>query len=189
MDVHRRQRFPPRPRDLPDRLRSQLVPDGPAFVTRFGEIMTNYPTAAGYAIPMEPGAVEPPDAVRDKWEVVLRWPATDFQPEMPEEELKAFYDKVAPEYRYSGDRFLRPAVDVAKSAPPSLLMTWWLLLYSFSILARYEPRRWTKLLDLDTSNVAAVLQYALEEALVAVPHLVLEALDGESHLLPKPMAF
>jgi hypothetical protein len=31
-------------------------------------------------------------------------------------------------------------------------MTWWLLLYSFSILARYEPRRWMKLLDLGTQQ-------------------------------------
>ena len=108
---------------------------------------------------------------------------------MPEEALKAFYDKVAPEYKYRDDRFLRPAVDSAKSAPPSPLMTWWLLLYCFSILAGYEPRRWAQLLDLDNSEVSVLLQYALEEALVAVPHLVLEALDGEPHLLAKPIAF
>jgi hypothetical protein len=77
----------------------------------------------------------------------------------------------------------------AKNAPPSPLMTWWLLLYSCSILARYEPRRWAKLLNLDSSKVAAVLQYALEEALAAVPYLVLEVLDGEPRPLPKPMAF
>jgi hypothetical protein len=108
---------------------------------------------------------------------------------MSEEQLNAFYDEVAPEYRYRGDRFLRPAVGAARSAPPSPLMTWWLLLYSFSILARYEPRRWAKLLDLDTSKVAVLLQCALEGALTVVPHLVLEALDGEQRLLPKTMAF
>ena len=46
-----------------------------------------------------------------------------------------------------------------------------------------------QLLDLDSSKVAAVLQYALEEALAAVPHLMLEALDGEPRPLPKLMAF
>jgi hypothetical protein len=66
-------------------------------------------------------------------------------------------------------------------------MTWWLLLYSFSILARYEPRRWMKLLDLGTPAVAVLLQYAMEEALTAVPQLVLEALDGQPILLPKPL--
>lgn len=165
------------------------MPSGPAFITRFGEIMTGYPSATGYAIPMKEDSIRPPGVPDGTWQVVIRWPALESQPEMSEEELNAFYDKVAPEYRYRGDRFLRPAVDAAKGAPPSALMTWWLLLYSFSILARYEPRRWAKLLDLDTSKVAAVLQYALEEALTAVPHLVLEALDGEPRPLPKPMAF
>ncbi len=34
-----------------------------------------------------------------------------------------------------------------------------------------------------------LLQYALEDALTTLPHLVLEALDGESNPLPKPMSF
>ena len=63
--------------------------------------------------------------------------------EMSEEELEAFFGKVAPEYRYRRDRFLRPSIDGAGDAP-SPLMTWWLLLYSFSILARYEPRQWAE---------------------------------------------
>lgn len=88
---------------------------------------------------------------------------------MSEEELEAFLAKVAPEYRYRGDRFLRPSVDAVGAEPPSPLMTWWLLLYSFSILARYEPRRWLKLLDQDSSKVAVLLRYALEEALTALP--------------------
>lgn len=165
------------------------MPCGTALINRLGEIMADYPGAAGYAIPVEEDAIRPPDVLSGTWQVVVRWPAADSQQEMSAEELKAFYDQVAPEYRYSGDRFLRPAVDAAKSLPPSPLMTWWLLLYSFSVLARYEPRRWAKLLDLDSSKVAAVLQYAVEEALAAVPHLMLEALDGEPRPLPKPVAF
>ena len=66
-------------------------------------------------------------------------------------------------------------------------MTWWLLLYSFSILARYEPRRWAQLLDLDSSKAAVLIEYALEEALTVIPHLVLEALDGEPFLLARPL--
>ena len=160
-----------------------------AFTARLGEIMVGYPSAADFAIPMQEDSVRSPAVPGSAWQVFVRWPATDSQAEMSEDELKAFYDKIAPEYRYRGDRFLRPAVDAAKSMPPSPLMSWWLLLYNFSILARYEPRRWAKLLDLDTSKVAAVLQYALEQALTAVSHLVLEALDGEPRPLPKPMAF
>jgi hypothetical protein len=159
-----------------------------AWLAAFRAMMDDYPSAAGYGIPIEDGAVQ----IRqtgNEWEVGLRWPAREACGEMSEEEVTAFLDKVAPEYRYRGDRFLRPAIDRVKSMPPSPLMSWWLLLYSFSILARYEPRRWMKLLDLDTSKVAVLLRYALEEALTAVPQLVLEALDGEPSLLLKPMAF
>ena len=66
-------------------------------------------------------------------------------------------------------------------------MTWWLLLYIFSMVARYQPANWTKLLDLDKSPYAAPLQYALQEAISILPHLVLEALDGSPWLLSKPM--
>jgi hypothetical protein len=170
-------------------LPGEMPPIGPAFVTRFGEIMTDYPSAAGWAIPMEADAIRPPARFSPNWQVALRWPATEIHGDMSEEAVEAFYDKIAPEYRYNGDRFLRPAVDSTKSAPPSPLMTWWLLLYSFSILARYDPRRWTQLPDLDSSKAAVQLEYALEEALLAVPHLVLEALDGAPLLLAKPMAF
>src|SRR5512142_280868 len=86
-----------------------------------------------------------------KWEVAVRWPAADASRNMSGEEFKALFDKIAPEYRHRSDRFLRPALDADGSTPPSPLMTWWLLLYS-SILARYEPRRWAKLLDFDKTE-------------------------------------
>jgi hypothetical protein len=63
------------------------------------------------------------------------------------------------------------------------------LVTAFPVLARYEPRRWTSLLDLDKSEDAVSLQYALETALTAVPQLVLGTLDGKSFLLSKPMSF
>jgi hypothetical protein len=107
---------------------------------------------------------------------------------MPKQDLKASFDKMAPEYRYRAERYLRPAVGADGSAPPSPLMIWWLLLYSFSILARYESRRWAQLLDLDGSGAAVLIEYALEEALTVIPHLILEALDKEPLLLAKPLA-
>lgn len=119
------------------------MPSGPAFISRFGEIMTGYPSAAGYVIPMEEGAIRPPGEPHGFWHVAVRWPAGESQQEMTGDELNAFFGEVAPEYRYRGDRFLRPAVDMARSTPPSWLMTWWLLLHNFSILARYQPRRWS----------------------------------------------
>jgi hypothetical protein len=68
-------------------------------------------------------------------------------------------------------------------------MSWRLLLYSFSMLARYQPRKWSDALDVDKSPSAAAREYALDIALEVIPHLVLEGLDQEPMLLAKPMAF
>lgn len=57
-------------------------------------------------------------------------------------------------------------------------MTWWLLLYVFSMISRYRPAKWIKLLDLDKSKHAVPLQFALQEAITVLPHLVLEGLDN-----------
>lgn len=62
-------------------------------------------------------------------------------------------------------------------------------LYSFSMLARYQPRKWSEALDVDKSKSAAALEYAMDIALEVVPHLVPEGLDQEPLLLAKPMAF
>ncbi|CAM5598061.1 putative protein OS=Streptomyces fumanus OX=67302 GN=GCM10018772_24650 PE=4 SV=1 [Streptomyces fumanus] len=68
-------------------------------------------------------------------------------------------------------------------------MSWWLILYTFSMLARYQPRKWSEALDVDKSANAAALEYALEITLEVIPHLVLEGLDQEPVLLARPMAF
>jgi hypothetical protein len=106
---------------------------------------------------------------------------------LPATEMGIILDKLAPEYLYRDDRYLRPSLEGGGKAAPSPLMTWWLLLYSFSMLARYQPRKWTDLLNLDKPGCATQLQYALEVALSAIPHLVLEALDGKPRLLSKPL--
>jgi hypothetical protein len=91
-------------------------------------------------------------------------------------------DSVAPEYRHHDARWLRPALG-PKDDQLSPLMTWWALLYAFSVFARYHPAEWTRLLDLDRSELAAPVEHALDEALAAVPHLLLEAIYAEPVLL------
>jgi hypothetical protein len=103
------------------------------------------------------------------------------------EELDKAFDEIAPEYRYYSARYLRPSLDGDGKHPPSPLMTWWLLMYAFSRLARYQPRKWTDLLDLDKPGCATSVQYALEIAISVVPHLVLDALDGQPSLLSRPV--
>jgi YaaC-like protein len=166
------------------------MPEDPdAWMTAFSSMMADYPSAAGHGIPIEHGVPQISHTAGRKWEVTLRWPTQESSGKTSDEEIKTFFGKVAPEYRYRGDRFLRPSVDGTGEVPPSPLMTWWILLFGFSNLARYEPRRWVQLLDLDTSKVAVLLRFALEEALTAVPQLVLEAPDQQPFLLPKPLAF
>jgi len=166
----------------------QLQP-GPDLHSRIYDILAAYPGAEGAAIPSDTEAIQPPEREPQRWIVRLEWPALQAQDPRTEAEIREFFDQIAPEDRYRDDRFLRPCVEGGNRPPPSPLMTWWLLLYSFSMLARYQPRKWTALLDLDKSRCAVSLQYALDTALSAIPHLVLEALDGRSFLLSRPVTF
>jgi hypothetical protein len=61
------------------------------------------------------------------------------------------------------------------------LMTWWIVLYSLSMLARYFPNEWTDLLDVDRSQLAVPLEHLIDAASRYVPHLVLETISGLAH--------
>ena len=105
----------------------------------------------------------------------------------PVEDHAAVLDEIAPEYRWQGRRWVRPAIE-GVSPPPSPLMTWWAILFALSMLARYHPAAWTHALDENSSPVAVLLERSLDLALSAVPHLVFEAvgLSGEGPLLLPP---
>jgi hypothetical protein len=137
-------------------LPKEMLAEGSGWLERFSEIMSGYPGAMGWMIPASAGAVRAPKEAGDLWEVTVEWPSPDPTRDLSKQELKAFFNDIAPECRYRFDRFLRPAIDADSNAVPSPLMTSWLLLYSFSILARYEPRRWMALLDLDESKAAGI---------------------------------
>lgn len=94
---------------------------------------------------------------------------------------KESFDHLAPEYRWVGRRWLRPKI--AGGEPPTPLMTWWLLLFGLSVLARYHPVPWTAALDRSSSTAAVELERAMDLALDAVPHLVLEAISGRPVLM------
>jgi hypothetical protein len=61
-------------------------------------------------------------------------------------------------------------------------MTWWAVLLGLSSLARYEPARWQKALDIDQSTAAAALEEVLDVAQERVPSLLYEALTEEMAL-------
>jgi hypothetical protein len=62
------------------------------------------------------------------------------------------------------------------------LIAWWALLFGLSMLARYYPSEWVRALDPNASELSVRIDAALDEAMSAVPHLVLEALSGD-HLV------
>jgi hypothetical protein len=86
----------------------------------------------------------------------------------------------APEYRFSEERWLIRAIADGTVLRP--LMAWWALLYSLSMLARYHPESWVNALDLNRSPLAVPLADCLDQAVTAVPHLVLEALLNKPFL-------
>lgn len=54
----------------------------------------------------------------------------------------------------------------------SPLMSWWVVLYALSMLARYAPSNWTETLSLAESPIASRIEFLLDAALDAVPELV-----------------
>ncbi|MBG6185197.1 hypothetical protein IWX65_003176 [Arthrobacter sp. CAN_A214] len=66
------------------------------------------------------------------------------------------------------DTVLMPACnDGSKALDP--LLTWWVLLYTLSMVTRYEPVIWTRIIDVNRSPIAVLLETALSKALEAVP--------------------
>lgn len=104
----------------------------------------------------------------------------------PSQDHLSSLNAIAPQYRWHGRRWLRPAVE-SGLLTPSPLMTWWAILFALSSMARYHPVAWTNALSVDKSPIAVVLERILSLAHEAVPHLVFEALrlvDSGQLLLP-----
>jgi hypothetical protein len=92
------------------------------------------------------------------------------------------FDAIAPQYRWAGRRWLRPSL--AGAEPPTPLMTWWVLLFTLSMLARYHPVEWAQALDRRSSWAATELERAMDMAIDALPQLILATLARLPALLP-----
>jgi hypothetical protein len=79
----------------------------------------------------------------------------------------------------AGGQFAMPSVGTAKQpCHPTIVL--WACLWTFSMLARYEPVRWAKLLNVDASEDATALETILDDALDLVPMALLEAVGDAS---------
>lgn len=77
--------------------------------------------------------------------------------------------------RYRGHTYVAPSAGASSEALHPLA-SWWLCLYSLSMLARYSPSDWMSVLDIRTSKIAAMLEFVLDVAIDSVPQLISEAL-------------
>ncbi|WP_246571682.1 YaaC family protein [Streptomyces tauricus] len=77
---------------------------------------------------------------------------------------------------YGRARYLIPAVG-NNTAGLHPLMTWWAVLHTLSMLARYEPAQWSKHINVDGSRHAVPLESLLEKAINTLPNLIAYLLD------------
>jgi hypothetical protein len=64
------------------------------------------------------------------------------------------------------------------TTPLSPLVTWWAILFTLSMLARYQPSSWTRMLDIDSSPDAPAVEYLLDEAHRACLNLIADVFEG-----------
>jgi len=77
---------------------------------------------------------------------------------------------------YRGNALAYPTIDgAANTVHP--LMAWWMVLFSLSMLTRYQPDVWTQMIDVNRSAHATAIEFVLETALSAVPDLIDEAIN------------
>ncbi|WP_420716766.1 YaaC family protein [Streptomyces sp. CoH17] len=56
------------------------------------------------------------------------------------------------------------------------LMAWWAVLYTLSMLARYQPATWVKLISVDDSQHALPIERLLERAISHLPVLITDTI-------------
>lgn len=86
-------------------------------------------------------------------------------------------DRLSQPYRGDSERFIFPAVGGA-DRPLHPLLAWWALLFTLSMLARYEPSSWTRHLARDESPNAVPIEAALDRGLHTCPELIAHAIHA-----------
>lgn len=81
---------------------------------------------------------------------------------------------------YAGDRYFVPILGSMQKGL-HLLMAWWAVLHALSVLSRYEPAIWGKLISVDTSPHAVPIERLLERAINNLPVLIANAITEVSN--------
>ncbi|MFD5271521.1 YaaC family protein [Streptomyces sp. NPDC058335] len=76
---------------------------------------------------------------------------------------------------YPGGQYFLPVLTgMSRELHP--LMAWWAVLYALSMLARYEPATWGKLISVDDSQHAVRIERLLECAIKHLPTLIADTI-------------
>ncbi|MFD0142887.1 MULTISPECIES: YaaC family protein [unclassified Streptomyces] len=63
---------------------------------------------------------------------------------------------------------------------PHLLMAWWSVVYTLSMLARYEPASWAGLISIDSNHHAVPVESLLKRAIDFLPGLIVATVEEVS---------
>jgi hypothetical protein len=117
----------------------------------------------------------------DGWgELVMNWAHPDGRTGTADEHL-GYLQSMTRAYR--GELWLFPgAGGTGKSMHP--LMAWWAVLFTLSMLARYQPAEWAAHVDVDASPHAVPIERLLACAISVIPELVAEAITQVASSAP-----
>ncbi|MFI5606858.1 YaaC family protein [Amycolatopsis sp. NPDC051903] len=127
--------------------------------------LDRYPSLTGWEFRAPDGNPIGLHLVGNAAEVPVAWPNAGYG-EAEDEVL----DRHTIEYR-GYQRLAFPVVGGA-SEPAHPFLLWWAILYALSMLARYEPKVWGSLININESPDAAAIEHCLEQALHLLPELI-----------------
>ncbi|MGZ3303803.1 MAG: YaaC family protein [Isosphaeraceae bacterium] len=90
-------------------------------------------------------------------------------------EQEQIADVATKTFNYQGTAFAFPSVGDSELSTHPLLL-WYAILYGLSMLSRYQPKEWSRLINIDLSEDASPIEGALDEAMRSLPQLILETL-------------
>lgn len=80
---------------------------------------------------------------------------------------------------YASGRYFLPVLPLMQRELHPL-MAWWAVLYTLSVLARYEPSTWVKLISIDDSQHAVPIERPLERAINHLPVVIADTITEVS---------
>jgi hypothetical protein len=142
---------------------------------RLGQLLDRYPSAQGWGFSsvLDGHPLDWQPWSDRTWMTTVHWP---YPPEDSPEFEMSLAEAKASAYRASTDRWLFPAI-ASMQSPIHPILTWWAVLFALSSLARYEPDFWARLIRIDASPDANAIEHLLDEALDAIPSIILRALE------------